>query len=105
MTNEEMDQDVADAATYLSCCPSIRVDRCRHPTVDETALWFFDNGELIMSAHRLTSTTSNYRWECSRMNQGQPVARKCTKTILETAAWALEYASNNVARNRRGYVA
>ena len=103
MTNEQMDQDVADAANYLSCCPSIRVDRCRHPSVDETALWFFDNDHHIMSAHRLTSTTSDYRWECSRMLQGQPVARKCTKTILETAAWALEYASQNAAKFRRGH--
>jgi hypothetical protein len=95
MTNEEMDADVEHAASYLSCCPSMSVDRCRHPSVTETALWFFDNGRQIASAHRL-ETTSDYRWEVTRLGRGGPVARRATKTVLEAVGWVLKHASNNV---------
>ena len=67
MTNEEMNSDLADAATYLSVT-NLRVDRCRHESVTETSLWFFDkDGRRIAAASRLPGVEWNnqrsFRWK------------------------------------------
>ncbi len=103
MTEAEMDKDVADAAAFFRGVPSIRVDRCRHPSITKTALWFFNvDGKRetqIASATRMDGT-GRYTWNVQRMYQSLPVAQRCDEHLTSACSWVLEYAANNTARLR-----
>jgi len=83
-TQIEMDHDVEDAATYLSCT-TLTVDRCRHESIDETTLWFFDaDKRQIGCASRIPGNpVGDYRWTVTRMLRGEPVARRSVATLLD----------------------
>jgi hypothetical protein len=97
MTPKEMDQDVEEAQTYLSVT-TLRADRCRHESITETTLWFYDaTGNQIGAASRLPSSDSewarqrNLKWEVTRMLNGQPVARKCVASLLDVIGDMMAY--------------
>lgn len=85
MTQDEQDRDLADAQVYLSVT-TLTVNRCRHASVTETALWVFDQGgkRQIASVSRLPGEPrGDYRWEVTRIYRGQPTARQCERTLLD----------------------
>ena len=68
MTTEEMQRDLEDLQSYLSCT-SLSVRRCEHEGVTHTALWIFDKvGNQIASASRI-ETTSQWKWEASETRE------------------------------------
>ena len=83
-TQAEQDRDLDDARSYLSVT-NLTVDRCRHKTVTESALWIFDKDKRqIASVSRLSGDpVGDYRWELTRMHRGMPTARRCERTLLD----------------------
>lgn len=103
MTQAEQDRDLEDARSYLSCT-SLTADRCRHESVTETALWFFETiGEgkrtkrvQVGSAHRVTDHSPSWarspiQWEVTRMFNGQPAARCFASSLLEAVTYVVRY--------------
>lgn len=90
MTSAEMDSDVADLAAYLGCT-SLSVERCRHASVTESALWVFaPNGKQIASVSR-NVTLSKYCWRVNKLAHGQPITEMCFETLLDAATYVLRY--------------
>jgi hypothetical protein len=89
-TQEEQERDLEDAQTYLSVT-TLTIDRCRHESVAETSLWVFDR-EQIASIKRLPrDCVGSFRWEVTRMAHGQPVARRCERTLLDCIGDVMRY--------------
>jgi len=84
MTQDEQNADLAQAQTYL-IGTDLTVDRCKHETVTETALWVYDRDKHQIGAITRLSpeSTSKYRWECTRMWRGMPTARWAEVTLLD----------------------
>lgn len=98
MTNDEMERDLEDARAYLGCT-RLTVDRCRHESVDQSALWIFDGVDQIGSATRLDTPYEKagymIRWRCSTLHRGSTAngvylpslldcmghILRCTKTV------------------------
>ena len=104
-SQDEQECDLEEVQTYLSVT-RLTADRCRHESVTETSIvrsivrsiWIFDGftrrGERrqIGSIVRLLrASTSDYRWEVTRMLHGQPVARRCYRTLLECIGNIMAY--------------
>ena len=90
MTNAEMDADVFDLQAYLGCT-SLSVDRCRHASVTESALWAFGpNAKHIASVSR-NVTTSKYKWRVNKMANGGRITEMCFETLLDAATYDLRY--------------
>jgi hypothetical protein len=78
MTNEEMDKDLAEVQTYLSCT-RLTADRCRHESTVTTSIWVFDGEDKfgrkqIACMARLEEPYERngtmYRWRCSTLHGG-----------------------------------
>jgi hypothetical protein len=71
MTSAEMDIVMEMAQNFAG--DRARVDRCRHESVTEPALWFFDpkSGKQIGSVSRQSPIE---RWKGNRMMHGMPVS-------------------------------
>ena len=90
-TQADQDRDLEDAQTYLSVT-TLTVDRCRHDSVTETSLWVFDQDKRQIGAIvRLPDNRSDYRWEVSRILKGQPVSRRCERTLLDCIGDLMRY--------------
>ena len=100
-SQDEQECDLEEVQTYLSVT-RLTADRCRHESVTETSIvrsiWIFDGftrrGERrqIGSIVRLPrASTSDYRWGVTRMLHGQPVARRCYRTLLECIGNIMAY--------------
>lgn len=74
MTQEQMDRDMSDAAAYLGCT-RLTVQRSRHESTTETALWIMDGDKQIGSASRLETPYERgweiIRWRCATIHNGQ----------------------------------
>ena len=97
MTQDEQERDLQDAQTYLSIT-RLTADRCRHESVTETSLWIFDGKTRRGLPRQVASITrisgnpvGDYRWEVTRMAYGQPVARRCERTLLECIGDVMRY--------------
>ena len=85
------------AQSYLSVT-KLTADRCRHETVTETSLWIFlglnkyGQRRQIACIKRLPrGCVGDYRWEVTRMLHGQPVARRCERTLLDCIGNVMRY--------------
>ena len=70
-----MDRDMAEAAALLPT--GLTIERCRHESVTETALWIFGpEGKQIgsVSFHR-------EGWKANRMMNGVPTSQRFEKTL------------------------
>lgn len=70
MTQDEMDKDVRNAATLLQQT-RLTVDRSRHESTTETALWFMDGDSQVGSATRIDGG-----WRVNRMFNGSPSSER-----------------------------
>ena len=77
MTHEEMNVDLENARSYLSCT-RLTVDRCRHESVTESSLWIFDGDKQIASCTRLETPYERggmpIRWRACTMHGSGTVA-------------------------------
>ena len=74
-TDAAMDRDMAEAAALLPV--GLTIDRCRHESVTETALWIFGpEGKQIgsVSFHR-------EGWKANRMANGMPTSQRFEQTL------------------------
>lgn len=88
MTQDEMNTDMEDAKSYLSCT-RLTVDRCRHESVTTSSLWIMDGANQIGSATRLTPSEgyerhgTPMRWRCSTIHSGQCANGVYVSTLLD----------------------
>lgn len=82
MTDEEMDRDLAEAAGLLARA-GLRVDRCRHESVEATALWVFDGVKQIGSVSRVCP---DWYWKANRMHRGMPTSQRYFPYLHEAIA-------------------
>lgn len=95
MTPAEMDQELNDAQAYL---PHFVLNRCRHESVDMTALWLFDaNGVQIGACSR----QGNGFWRASHMHQGLPIAQRDHFIMLDALDYIAARHMHFLARNKR----
>lgn len=80
MTQDEMDNDQLEAGAMLSKT-RLTVDRSRHESVFDTALWFMDGAVQRGSAHRTPNLPSD--WRCSRMYAGMPTSERLFDTLAD----------------------
>ena len=104
MTQDQQEAYMKDAAFILGTTGStLTVDRCRHETVTETALWIFetvrDNPGRTPAKFRRSQvgtvahldTTSDLKWEATRMMGGSPTARRNFPTMRGALDWIETY--------------
>ncbi|MGB5083318.1 MAG: hypothetical protein WBO09_01660 [Methylocystis silviterrae] len=90
MTKDEMQRDLEEMQSYLSCT-SLIVKRCEHESVTHTALWIFDkDGDQIASVSRV-ETSSKWKWEASKMRRSQPITRLPFEHLLQAAAYVVRH--------------
>ena len=90
MTTEEMQRDLEDLQSYLSCT-SLSVKRCEHEGVTHTALWIFaKDGKQIASVSRI-DTSSQWKWEASKLRDSQPITRLAFENLNQAAAYVVRY--------------
>ena len=90
MTQAEMDADLADARSYLSCT-SLTVDRCRHESVDASSIWIFDGFLRRGERNQIASLTRDYQesnlgathWHLSLYHRGVMYAQTRHATTLD----------------------
>lgn len=70
MTQDEMDADVRNAATLVQQT-RLTVDRSRHESTTQTALWFMDGDSQRGSATRVDGG-----WRVCRMFNGSPTSER-----------------------------
>jgi hypothetical protein len=87
MTQDQQDADLSDARALAP--HGVTVDRCRHESIEETALWLFTDGAQIASI-----TRDGAAWRATRMLRGMPTAQ----TMADTLPAAMAYATTQTAR-------
>lgn len=88
MTQHEMDSDLEDMRSYLSCT-SLVVERCAHESVDQSVLWVFDkDGKQIASISK-KETFSQFKWDASKISGGLPITLLPFRNLLEAAAYVV----------------
>lgn len=101
MNQDAQENELIEARTLLQGFDGIRLDRCRHDSIDATTLWLFDDGtrskgSQIGCVKRLDGSPEyrakcEHEWEATRMFAGQPVARRCEKTMEASLRWVATY--------------
>ena len=101
MDHATQESELIEARFLVLGFNGVRLDRCRHESVDATTLWLFDdsargNGSQIGCVKRLDGgqeyrATCEHEWEATRMLLGQPVARRCEKTLQAALRWVATY--------------
>ena len=59
------------------------VDRCRHPTVKDTALWVFRDGVQVGS---VTLFEGASEWKANRIHRGMPISEKRYASLADACA-------------------
>jgi hypothetical protein len=98
---EISDQYLADARSYLSCCPTLRVDRSRHESVMHTCLWIFDRSakgkeEQIACIVR-DAIIEDKPWRVNALYRGSPVTERRVATLLDAVGEMMRATKNTKA--------
>lgn len=80
MTEEAMNGDMRVAQELA--CDAMTVDRCRHESVEVTALWFFVGNKQVGSAHRRAVGG----WIANRMHAGTPTSERVCGDLCDVVA-------------------
>jgi len=99
MKQNDQEAELELARCFFSPNDGIRVDRCRHESVTETVLWIFSKNirmPQIGTVKRLDGGAEyrakcQHEWEATRMKNGEPVARRCEKTLESALRWVASY--------------
>lgn len=93
MTQDEQERDLEDIRTYLTCCTSLRVDRCRHESNPTTAVWIFDGKGRGGKERQIAVIARNeplsadgrqfYPWRVSGLLHGQTISHRQCATMLD----------------------
>ena len=106
MTQDEQEVDYRAGRAWLDRTSStLELDRCRHESVDVTTLWLFEHvparkrgggGNVqVGCVKRVFEPTGapgvSNPWESTRMERGQPNARRAFATLDEALDWIEAY--------------
>lgn len=101
MTQDEQERELIDARTYLSVCPSLRLDRSRHESVAHTSIWIFqanaDGVESQIACIVHDGLVDGRGWRVNALHRGSPVTERRVSTLLDAIGEMMRATKNGGA--------
>ena len=95
MNQHDQELDLIAAQACISA-PIVRVDRCRHESIDYTCLLLFNaKGQQIGSVQHMSTSPGFHNWQVSHMSNGLPTTQRNFVTLKECVDHVVEREARN----------